>query len=421
MLAGNLPFINEKTKINLGVLHVILNPGGGAGSVLRKLTACQINKMPVVVGIGFRRNRPDSYIEEIQALGAKTFIFKPPLNFPKASACLLPPLHKWHDALQAIDSSVTWVTHFHNGPGIGFAFWPSFCSLPRYAWPAVNTFHGIPPEDIIPELQKKFGRLQKKINAFLSRRMQQLGVKLVTLSITLRRELAQTYGIAEASISVVSNGVPANDRRGCPRLQEVPYGMSHPFNVGFVGSLGRNKRGDIALEAVAELYKEGHNVKLTIAGTGPEESLVKARAEMCKSFVNYMGNVPNAGQTIMPLLDALVLPSYHEGQPMVILEAMACGVPVIATAVGGIPETISPGKTGFLMNLPSVSDVAHYLRMLIQNQQLHHEMSDHCFSEWQNRFSVNIMGRKYLELYHDTVAYYMSRFEHSNNYYRYIL
>jgi glycosyltransferase involved in cell wall biosynthesis len=147
-------------------------------------------------------------------------------------------------------------------------------------------------------------------------------------------------------------------------------------------------------------------VRLVIVGDGPEAPQVHTAAQQSASFVSYLGVVPQAGQTVMPQLDVLALPAHHEGQPMVILEALACGVPTIATAVGAIPETITHGETGFLIEQPSVADLARYLRVLMDTPRLHKRMSENCLREWESRFSVEAMGQRYLEVYEAAIARY---------------
>lgn len=360
--------------------------------------------MPVAIGISYRAGQSATPLREAAALGVEVRTYQVPVSFPNASALLLPPLRRWHAELQDADPSVTWVTHFHNGSGVGFAFWPSRSAAPRYPWPAINTFHGIAPEEAIPELRGRFGGVQAAVSGFLVRQMARLGVPLTTLSAASRREIATIHRVPEAAIQIVPNGVPACPQPGCPRLRELD--ADHPFSVGFVGHLGRKKRWDIVLEAVRELHHEGRNVRLIIVGDGPEAPAARAAAQQDEAFVSYLGQVPNAGQTVMPQLDVLALPAHHEGQPMVILEALACGVPVVATAVGAIPETITHGETGFLIAQPSAAELAGHLRTLMDAPDLYRRMSENCLRAWADRFSVEAMGRNYNAVYAAAIARY---------------
>lgn len=388
----------------LGVLQVILSPGGGAWSVVRELARWQQVSMPVAIGISHRDGQSVAPLREAEALGVEVFTYRVPVNFPNASALLLPPLRRWHAALRSADPSITWVTHFHNGSGIGLAFWPARSAAPRYPWPAINTFHGIAPEEAIPELRGRFSGVQTAVSGFLIRQMDRLGVPLTTLSAASRREIARIHRVPEESMRIVPNGVPACPQPGCPRLRNPD--AAGPFRIGFVGYLDRKKRWDIALDAVRELHHEGRNVRLIIVGDGPETPQVRTAAQQSEAFVSYLGQVPKAGQTVMPQLDVLALPAHHEGQPMVILEALACGVPTVATAVGAIPETITHGETGFLIAQPSAAELAGHLRMLMDVPDLHRRMSENCLRAWEDRFSVEAMGRNYNAVYEAAIARY---------------
>jgi glycosyltransferase involved in cell wall biosynthesis len=389
------------TPCKIGVLQIILSPGGGAWSVARELAQWQRADMPVAVGISHRHGQSAGALREAEDLGFKLFTHTVPVDFPNASALLLPPLHRWHAALRCEDPAVTWVTHFHNGSGIGFAFWPSLSARPRYPWPAINTFHGIAPEEAVPELRGRFGGLQCAVSGWLTRQMHRVGVQLTTLSLASRREIASIHHVPETAIWVVPNGVPACAKPGCPRLR-----VAGPFRVGFVGHLGPKKRWDVALQAVRLLHDEGKDVQLTLVGHGPDAERVRTEAQRSGAFVSFLGAVAQAGQTVMPTLDALVLPAHHEGQPMVILEALACGVPTIATAVGAIPETIEHGETGFLIEQPSAVDMARHLRTLIDHPDLHRRISGNCLQAWQQRFSVATMAQRYAEVYDAAIARY---------------
>jgi glycosyltransferase involved in cell wall biosynthesis len=385
----------------VGVLHVILSPGGGAWSVVRELARWQHTHMPVGIGISYRRFQAETAIEEARTLGVEVLTYEVPLDFPNASALLLPPLRKWYNDFCTRYPSHAWVTHFHNGSGVGFVFWPRLHV--RYSGPALTTFHGIPPEDVAPELRSRFGWVQTKVNGFLTRRMQHGGVEITTLSQALSQDLAKAYDINAKSVWVIPNGVPASPNRGCPRRMSSE-GNLPPFTVGFVGRLEQNKRWDLVLDAISSLHGAGRPVRLLIAGDGPDAPLLRNRMQACGDTVQYLGAVPMAGQTVMPLLDVLALPSIREGQPMVILEAFACGVPVIASAVGGIPETVTAGKTGYLLDAPSSDELARHIGVLMDDPQLHREMSDRCLTEWEQRFSAQAMAMKYQEVYRSAIA-----------------
>jgi glycosyltransferase involved in cell wall biosynthesis len=115
------------------------------------------------------------------------------------------------------------------------------------------------------------------------------------------------------------------------------------FRAGWVGRLSREKGPDLLLTALAELHEE--RVAASVLGDGPErESLTRsiARLDLGPGVVLH-GTIPNAGR-LFRAFDVLVVSSRTEGTPIVVFEAMAAGVPIVATAVGGVPNVIGAGE-----------------------------------------------------------------------------
>ena len=125
--------------------------------------------------------------------------------------------------------------------------------------------------------------------------------------------------------------------------------------VGTVCRLAEPKKGlRVLLQAMAALNMGGNDPRcqLLIVGEGPARESLEALSRQlglsdCMVFAGARRDIPR----ILPLLDLFVLPSLYEGFGIAILEAMAAGKPVVATAVGGIPEFVVPGETGLLVEL----------------------------------------------------------------------
>ena len=134
----------------------------------------------------------------------------------------------------------------------------------------------------------------------------------------------------------------------------------------FVGNLIKIKRPDIAVEALEYVRRKGCNAVLVIIGKGPEESKIKAKAARLnlregKDFI-LLGRIAH-GRVLfwMKESDVLVLTSDNEGMPSVILESLSLGTPVVATAVGGIPEVVLDGFNGFLCHRNDPREVATHI------------------------------------------------------------
>ena len=97
--------------------------------------------------------------------------------------------------------------------------------------------------------------------------------------------------------------------------------------------------------------------------------------------------------------DILVLPSYNEGLPNVVLEAMACSRPVVATKVGGIPEVVKDGETGFLVNKEDVNSLIKAIDKLLSNEKLCIEMGLSGRKIIEEKFTWEKNAKKHIEIY----------------------
>lgn len=140
----------------------------------------------------------------------------------------------------------------------------------------------------------------------------------------------------------------------------------------FVGRLRIRKGVEVALEAVARLASEGHPTRLLVAGEGEHRARLEARAAelgLDGSRVRFLGRA-SAGQVrwLLRGAAALVVPSTYEGMPLVVLEAMAAGRPVVASRVSGIPEVVVDGETGWLVPAEDPPALADSLARLLADQ-----------------------------------------------------
>lgn len=154
-------------------------------------------------------------------------------------------------------------------------------------------------------------------------------------------ELLRRVGVSSDRLHLIPNAwassrttltrAEARERLGLPR---------DAVAIGWVGRLGAEKGPDVAVSAMAKLRHP--TALLSLVGTGREEPGLRALAERLKLHdrIRWHGSVPAAGD-LMAAFDVFCLSSRTEGTPMVLLEAIAAGVPVVATRVGGVPDVVS--------------------------------------------------------------------------------
>lgn len=147
-------------------------------------------------------------------------------------------------------------------------------------------------------------------------------------------------------------------------------------SVLFLGKLGKAKGVDDLLLACAELSERCPALHLALGGDGDRGAVQRqADALGVTRHVELLGWVQGEQKTrLLNSCRIYVLPSYFEGLPMSILEAMACGVPVIATAIGGIPEAIEDGVEGYLLAPGDVAGLAERIERLLSDDALAQRM-----------------------------------------------
>ncbi|WP_127485603.1 N-acetyl-alpha-D-glucosaminyl L-malate synthase BshA [Paenibacillus ehimensis] len=141
--------------------------------------------------------------------------------------------------------------------------------------------------------------------------------------------------------------------------------------------------------------------RLLFVGEGPELSkvLCKVKELGLLDRVTFCGKQDDVAQ-LLSLADLMLLPSEKESFGLVALEAMACGVPTIASNAGGIPELITHGETGYLADIGDVEQMAAYAISLLKDESLYKKTVDACLYRARYTFCNDLITRQYEELYY---------------------
>ena len=193
--------------------------------------------------------------------------------------------------------------------------------------------------------------------------------RIVSVSPYLKSKLVE-HGIEPTKIAVVYKGVDANIfrlRESAAARQELGLPLQGNI-VLFVGRLHRDKglAELVSREVLAACQRMA--ARIVIIGEGPDRPYLEQeiRSRSLQDHVHLTGQMaPAQIATWMAAADCLCLPSYHEGQPNVILEALACGLPGVATRVGGIPEVVND-RTGVLVAVHDAADLARGVEEALQ-------------------------------------------------------
>ena len=159
------------------------------------------------------------------------------------------------------------------------------------------------------------------------------------------------HGESASRVQVIPSGIDTNKYRlelRSRRMAETIGIDPDCFVVGFSGRLSEEK-APLACIAIAQRLIEAEDVRFVMTGGGPMEAQVRAAigAFRPEGKIQFQGIVPDV-RDWLACYDVLILPSEFDGRPTVVLEALAMGIPVVASAVGGVPDLVRDGETGFL-------------------------------------------------------------------------
>lgn len=213
--------------------------------------------------------------------------------------------------------------------------------------------------------------------------------------------------INQRRLSVISNGIElerfAPDQAAGERVRAELGIALEAWVVGTVGRLAPEKNQGLLLRAVAPLL--GDRTRLLVAGDGPMMPALSrlAAALGVAPFVHLLGarrDVPD----LLNALDAFALSSDSEGLPLVIPEAMATGLPVVSTRVGGVQDVLEEGLTGFMVPAGDEAGLRERIARLRADQDLGRACGLRARAAALERFSAERMLRDYLELYQEALS-----------------
>jgi len=185
-----------------------------------------------------------------------------------------------------------------------------------------------------------------------------------------------------------------------------------PVRLLTIGRLTEKKGQDYVIKSLSELSNKGYNFVYTIAGAGPHEEHLKSLAVSLGlgEKVNFTGPVSrdmaielyNRGDVFV-LASVTAADGDQEGIPVVLMEAMACGLPVVSTLHTGIPELVEDGNSGFLVPEKDCKALTERLEYLIKNPQLWSEMGKCGHDFVHKNYEIKTLTQMLLEIYKDVL------------------
>ena len=216
------------------------------------------------------------------------------------------------------------------------------------------------------------------------------------------RAILEQEGLPSSSIAVIPNGIDAGAfaeraKDGAAPAPGAPKGRRRIITVA---NLRPEKSHETLIAAAAQLAGEFPDVQYQIVGDGPRRAELEAlvRAHRLEDRVLFLGHREDVAR-LLGEADVFVLPSRSEAFPNGAIEAMAAGLPVVASAVGGLLDLIEPGRTGMLVPPEDADALAATLRELLSRPSLARELGDAAQTQVRQRYSFERMVGSFEELY----------------------
>jgi glycosyltransferase involved in cell wall biosynthesis len=219
--------------------------------------------------------------------------------------------------------------------------------------------------------------------------------RFVAVSDACREHSLQNLRLSPQAVLTAHNGIVPE---AFARTSRAPF-SARPVQLGAISRFAEEKGHPQLLDAMRILVQAGQPVRLMIAGSGRTLGEQKARAAELglQDHVEFLGRVPSAAAFYREL-DAFLVPSVSaEGLPTTILEAMACGLPVIATDVGGAAEAIDHGKQGLIVAPGDPAALADAVRRLVDDPEAARRMGEAGYQRVRAQFTVTNMTRTIVE------------------------
>lgn len=239
------------------------------------------------------------------------------------------------------------------------------------------------------------------LDKWVLRHFDRTAVVSATLADTLRR-----CGVEKERLRVIQNGIDVDRFASVTRRLEPANTRPSRVSVGFVGRLSPEKAVGSLIRAAARVSSSHPDARYVLVGSGPErkelENLVgELGLEGKVEFWGELADMP----AVYAALDILVLPSLTEGFPMTVLEGLAAKKPIVASAVGAIPDVIHDRESGLLVAPGDVDEIAAAIERLIADRSLRNRLGERGYAIVQQYYSSESMTHKYVALYEEAVAH----------------
>jgi glycosyltransferase involved in cell wall biosynthesis len=228
---------------------------------------------------------------------------------------------------------------------------------------------------------------------------------MVTVSEDLKNQMIMSNGIDKKKVLVIHNGIDTEKLyrpESRERTRRALGIKGDDFVIGNIARMVSLKNHRFLINVFKELREDLPGLRLTLIGDGPLKGELEAYAKNMKltDAIQFLGERKDIGE-LLSVFDLFVLPSLTEGISMTLIEAMAAGVPIVASRVGGTPEIIENNRTGSVIPLDEPSKWVKEIKSIIKDDQKRKDMAETAKYEVKKRFSLNSMVDRYEKVYYE--------------------
>ena len=259
--------------------------------------------------------------------------------------------------------------------------------------PIVATQHGLTPLS-----------LALRVGGFIDIGSLNLCDKVVTVASRGLKSMGCAL-IPSRRIEIITNGIDLEEFGGTTGASALKASLGIPGGMPVIGTVGRltsEKGHELLIEAARRLTDMGQEAAYLIVGEGAELSTLQSLTRNLGLvdrifFVGYQRDV----RPFLDITDIFVLPSRTEGTPMALLEAMSRNRPVVATAVGGVPDIVSNGVNGIVLRERDATELAQALLALMSDTGLAKRLADEGRRRVELEYSAPRMAERYASVYRE--------------------
>jgi len=227
------------------------------------------------------------------------------------------------------------------------------------------------------------------------------GERVIAISEAVQKHLLIDFYVPEEKVKLVHNGIDIDMFRIMGKRLDPDYKCR---TVGIIARLSTVKGHKYLIEAMAEVIREFEDARLFVFGQGKIKYELIKQAEHLKisAKVFFLPSISNTAEVLQEI-DIFVMPSLQEGLGLSILEALACGVPVVASNVGGIPSIIKHDVSGLLVEPGNPMALAGAIMHLMEDRNLAMRLGQKGRHEVEERFNLGKMAADIEKIYAEAI------------------